>query len=317
MPPHLGILEAASPSRVAVRPFLKWAGGKRQLLPVLRSFYPSTFGRYFEPFLGSGAVFFDLFNSGLLCDRKCVLIDSNADLIGCYAAIRDDVEAVIHELQQLAARHARGGAEVFYQVRDREFNPARNVLMTAGELGRQYSPRLAAMLIYLNRTGFNGLFRLNAAGRFNVPAGRYTNPQICDADNLRRVAGALSANVILRHGSFEDVGILAHRNDFLYFDPPYAPLSKTARFTSYTSNQFSIDDQKRLHALAMQLADAKCHLVISNSTAPEIEELYERSDSKTAGLMAYRVNAKRAINSDPNGRGHVSEFVLANTRPER
>jgi DNA adenine methylase len=153
-------------------PLLKWVGGKRQLLPHLRRFYPPRFTRYIEPFFGSGAVFFDLRQAGHLDDREVVLIDSNSDLIGCYERVRDDPDAVAAALDGLADAHAREGQAHYYQVRDDRFNPLRHRLRR--EDGRiDYTPDLAAMLIYLNRTGFNGLFRVNASGEFNVPAGRY------------------------------------------------------------------------------------------------------------------------------------------------
>ena len=306
--------ESTTRPRELVRPFLKWAGGKRQLLPVLRRFYPQDFRDYWEPFLGSGAVFFDLYNQGLLEGRQAVLIDNNADLIGCYSAVRDHVETVIAELRRLAKEHRKGGADFFYDVRDREFNPARQAY-SACQNSRTYPPRLAAMLIYLNRTGFNGLFRLNASGEFNVPAGRYVNPRICDADNLRLVSCALSDGVQLQHNSFETVRSHCGAGDFLYFDPPYAPLSKTAKFTSYSAIQFGIDQQELLHSLVLRLVKQGCHVVVSNSTAPEIEKLYESRASQAAGLIAHRAPAKRAINSNPSLRGHVSEFVLSNVRP--
>jgi DNA adenine methylase len=309
--PGSAAVGVASMSKLPVRPFLKWAGGKRQLLPVLRRFYPHEFGKYLEPFVGSGAVFFDLYNQGLLATRQSVLVDSNPDLIGCYSAVRDNVEAVIRELRRLANEHARGGAEFFYEVRDREFNPARRAWSAEG--GTHYPFHLAAMLIYLNRTGFNGLFRLNGAGEFNVPAGRYSNPQICDSDNLRRVAEALGRGVRLLHDSFEQIGGLAEAGDFLYFDPPYAPVSRTARFTSYTASQFGSREQQQLFELTVALAHRKCHVVISNSTAGEIQQLYDSPVSRRAGLRVHRVQAKRAINSNAALRGPVSEFILANT----
>lgn len=313
MIPESSLAESASRPQELVRPFLKWAGGKRQLLPVLRRFYPREFGRYCEPFLGSGAVFFDLYNRGHLEGRKAILIDNSADLVGCYSAVRDHVDAVIEELQRLAREHRKGGEQFFYGVRDREFNPARQRYL-ANNSRQPYPARLAAMLIYLNRTGFNGLFRLNASGEFNVPAGRYSNPQICDADNLRLVSCALSNGVQLLHGKFEIIRSHARSGDFLYFDPPYAPVSKTARFTSYTADQFGAEQQERLYSLVVGLAQQGCHVVVSNSTAPEIEKLYESVRSQEAGLIAHRVAAKRAINSNPVLRGHVTEFVLTNLR---
>ncbi|MEQ1731839.1 MAG: Dam family site-specific DNA-(adenine-N6)-methyltransferase, partial [Vicinamibacterales bacterium] len=162
------------------RPLLKWAGGKRQLLPRLQPHYPDTFTRYIEPFFGSGAVFFDLHASGKLDGRTAWLVDANPDLIGCYSMLRDHTDEVIAELAGLAREHAVKGAALYYQVRDERFNVVRRT-------GAAYTPTLAAMLIYLNRTGFNGLFRLNSRGDFNVPVGRYENPGICDAEHLRAV----------------------------------------------------------------------------------------------------------------------------------
>ncbi len=173
------------------------------------------------------------------------------------------------------------------------------------------------MLIFLNRTGFNGLFRLNSQGHFNVPEGRYTNPQICDAVNLRRVSDALNhVNVRLIHGQFDQVETLAHAGDFLYFDPPYAPVSKTASFTSYTAEQFGSFEQKRLHKLVIKLSKRRCHVVVSNSTAFEIQGLYESHQTGLARLRANKVKARRAINSNASARGNVDEYILANTLPD-
>ena len=295
---------------------LKWAGGKRQLLPVLRRYYPIEFGRYLEPFFGSGAVFFDLEASGALAGHPTVLIDSNADLIGCYETVRDDPGAVAAALDELAAAHARRGSAHYYEVRDRRFNPSR-------EAGRRsdgsiaYTPALAAMLIYLNRTGFNGLFRVNASGNFNVPAGRYERPRIADRDRLLKVASALDrGRVQLRLDSFERVEGLAEPGDFLYIDPPYAPVSRTANFTGYTSPQFGVEDQVRLQRLAIALARRGCHVLLSNSTAREIAALYDgNTEAGDAGLRAVKVAARRAINRDAGGRGPVEEFVITNVEP--
>jgi DNA adenine methylase len=178
----------------------------------------------------------------------------------------------------------------------------------------EYTPELTAMLIFLNRTGFNGLFRLNSQGLFNVPEGRYANPQICDADNLRRVSEALNeANVTLIHGQFDQVDRLAAPNDFLYFDPPYAPVSRTANFTSYTAEHFGMFEQNRLHKLVMKLSRKGCHVVVSNSTAVEIQHLYESDTTRTSRLRPIRVRARRAINSKADARGCVEEYILSNT----
>ena len=304
---------------IIVRPLLKWAGGKRQLLPMLRRFYPPAFRRYCEPFLGSGAVFFDLHNSGRLIDRQALLLDSNADLIGCYSAVRDRTDAVIAALRKLAAGHARHGAAHYYAVRDREFNPARRRL-SAPEHGplERYPAELAAMLIYLNRTGYNGLFRLNARGDFNVPAGRYAHPAIASADQLRRVAAALaSPGVTLRCASFDALPPSADAGDFFYFDPPYAPTSSTSRFTAYTAGGFGPTEQFRLQQVIIALAARGSRILLSNSTAPEIARLYDGSDDAVrVGLKALQVPARRAINSHAGRRGPVSEYVITNIAPQ-
>ena len=305
------------------RPFLKWAGGKRQLLPELRRFYPRAFGTYFEPFLGSGAVFFDLYASGLLEDRPAILTDTNPDVVGCYLAVRNDVDQVIGHLDALAAGHARAGADHYYEVRESRFNPWRQRLF-AGPRGDEglppYPAELAAMLIYLNRTGYNGLFRLNRRGAFNVPAGRYTNPKICDAETLRAVAAALrQPGVTVQHASFDRVGGVAQPDDFLYFDPPYAPLSATARFTSYTADGFDDAAQVRLQQVMVDLARRGCRVLLSNSTAPVIHRLYGRRnpEARAAGLRAVKVPARRAINSRATHRGEIQEYLITNlpTRP--
>ena len=301
------------PSAMPVRPLLKWAGGKRQLLPQLRRFYPEHFDRYIEPFFGSGAVFFDLWSAGRLRERGAVLVDSNPDLIGCYETVRDRPDEVAAALGELAAAHALDGSAHYYRVRDRQFNPLRQRLRRAdGRL--PYTPELAAMFVYLNRTGFNGLFRVNASGAYNVPAGRYDRPAICDRARLFGVAAALaSPRVSLRWGSFESVLSLAGAGDFLYVDPPYAPVSATANFTSYTASKFLAADQARLQHAMIELAGRGCHVLVSNSTAHEIALLYDTSlDARAAGLRAHRVPARRAINSHAARRGAVSEYIITN-----
>src|SRR3954469_17232867 len=273
-----------------IRPLLKWAGGKRQLLPQLRRFYPRTFGRYVEPFFGSGAVFFDLHGAGRLHDRAAVLIDSNADLVGCYEAVRDAPDAVACALEQLADEHARGGRTIYYVVRDQRFNPLRARLRRAdGYIA--YPPELAAMLIYLNRTGYNGLFRLNSRGGFNVPAGRYEKVTICDAPNLQRLSNALRRpGVILDVRSFEDALDDGRAGDFFYLDPPYAPVSRTAHFTSYTAARFGPEEQDKLQQAVVKVATLGASVLLSNSVAPEIWRLYaNNTDARTAGLKTTEV----------------------------
>jgi DNA adenine methylase len=299
-------VESSVATRNAGRPLLKWAGGKRQLLPALRPYYPRHYRRYIEPFLGSGAVFFDLYGSGALAGRRAWLLDDNADLIGCYRMLADRTDEVLAALAGLAAGHHAGGADFYYQVRDQQFNPARAA-------GTAYTPDLAAMLIYLNRTGFNGLFRLNRRGAFNVPAGRYANPRICDEHHLRVVADALrSPAITVEHGSFDRALAEAGRGDFVYCDPPYAPLSRTACFANYTANGFTPDDQLRLQRGLIAAAGRGATVVLSNSSAPEIERLYSAPEAVHAGLRIERVAARRAINSRADARGPIDELVIAN-----
>ena len=312
---------AASRSGPAAEPFLKWAGGKRQLLPALRRHYPDAFVTYFEPFLGSGAVFFDLLRHGTLEGRPSVLSDTSVDVIGCCRALRDRPEAVIAHLRELEDGHARGGVAHYYDVRDRRFNPLRAALDPRGGgagMVEAYTPALAAMLIYLNRTGFNGLFRLNSRGEFNVPAGRYLNPSICDDANLRRVASALAHRADLRADSFESALERAGPGDFVYLDPPYAPLSATARFTSYTAGGFGDAEHVRLQQVVVALARRGCAVLLSNSTAPLVRSLYDRNaEARAAGLRAHLVPARRAINCLPGARGQVFEYLITNVAARR
>jgi len=295
-----------------VRPLLKWAGGKRQLLPQLRRFYPEAFGRYIEPFFGSGAVFFDLCASGRLRGHAAILTDANPDLIGCYEAVRDAPAAVADTLDMLAESHARDERTHYYAVRDERFNPLRDERRTA-DGGIAYTPELAAMFIYLNRTGFNGLFRVNGRGAFNVPLGRYDRPHICDRGKLSRVSEALGApGVQLARRSFEAAVEIAADGDFLYFDPPYAPVSHSSNFTSYTATGFSADDQRQLHQLVIAAALRGCHVLLSNSTAADVVALYDTKAARDARLRAHVVPARRAVNSNAARRGPINELLVTN-----
>jgi DNA adenine methylase len=297
-----------------VRPVLKWAGGKRQLLPALRPYYPASFDRYFEPFVGSGAVFLDLHNRGRLDGSQVRLSDINADVIGCYRVIRDEVDTLIDELNQLEEGYKSRGRDHFYEVRDERFNPRRRVIHAMARPEEQYTPDLAAMLIYLNRTGYNGLFRVNRRGLFNVPAGRHLSVRICDADNLRRLSAALAGpDTSLAVGSFDDALEGASPGDFVYLDPPYAPVSRTAHFTSYTSGQFGAGDQALLQQAVIRLARRGVHVLLSNSIAPDISALYaDNPQARRAGLRARTVEARRSINSRATARGAILEYVITN-----
>ena len=298
----------------AVRPILKGAGGKRQLLPELRPFYPRHFARYVEPFVGSGAVFLDLHNAGLLDGRRVALSDINADVIGCYQTVREFPSEVVAALRRLEAGYRAGGAAHFYEVRDRSFNPKRRKIHASADPAGAYTPALAAMLIYLNRTGFNGLFRVNARGEFNVPAGRYATPRICDEETLHAWSVALRRpGVSVSVSPFDAALADAGRDDFVYLDPPYAPLTGTARFTSYTAGGFTEVHQETLQRAVISLARRGAAVLLSNSTAPSIRELYaSHRGARSAGLRTTTVAARRAINSRASSRGPVREYLITN-----
>jgi DNA adenine methylase len=301
-------------AEAAVRPILKWAGGKRQLLPMLRRHYPPTLERYLEPFLGSGAVYLDCHNQGLLDACEVHLSDINADVIGCYRMVRDSVEAVIESLDSLEAGHRVEGPRHFYAVRDGQFNALRRDVHASADPAKAYTPSLAAMLIYLNRTGYNGLFRLNSRGGFNVPVGRYTRVTICDAPNLRRLSAALRRpGLTVEVRRFEDALGDGRPGDFVYLDPPYAPISRTAQFTSYTACGFGPEEQARLQQAVVRLARLGASILLSNSTAPAIRRLYAtNAEARAAGLKARTVEARRAINSRASRRGPVREYLITN-----
>ena len=274
-------------------PFVKWAGGKARLLPQLTPYFPERFGRYIEPFVGGGAVFFYLCSHGRLADGGSVLIDSLEELINCYRTVQDCVEELIVELQRHELR--KGDKEYYYAVRAWDRTP--------GYAQRDEIER-AARFIFLNRTCYNGLYRVNKSGRFNVPFGRHRNPTICPADNLRAVSHALQG-VALLAGDFTHCLETAAAGDFIYLDPPYDPLSDTANFTSYTSDDFGEGDQRRLAELFRELDRRGCQVLLSNSSTDFIREIYE-------GYEQAEVQAIRAINSKGSARGPIPELLVMN-----
>jgi DNA adenine methylase len=273
-------------------PFLKWAGGKARLVPTIAAGLETLpVARYIEPFLGGGAMFFGLGARGLAV--PAILADANPDLIATFRAVRDDVEGVIAALRPLAdaylAADRPGRRELYYRVRACEpADPASR----------------AARLIFLNRTCYNGLYRVNRQGRFNVPHGRYVRPLICDEANLRACAARL-ADAELSCTDFEQVCALAGPGDFVYLDPPYHPLSATANFTAYTDRAFGWHDQVRLAAAVRGLAARGAWFALSNSAHPAIAALYE-------GLRPLTVPMSRAINSRPDRREPIDEYLFAN-----
>jgi DNA adenine methylase len=270
--------------RSSCRPFLKWAGGKTQLLPHLIHRIPNSFNRYIEPFIGGGALFF------ALQPKVALIADCNQELINCYQVVRTDVEALIEELKVY-----RYDKEMYYAVRELDRRP------DFGELSRV---KRAARLIYLNKTCFNGLYRVNSKGYFNVPFGTYTDPTIVDAENLRACSKVLQRTVI-QSGNFEQVLEMAEAGDFVYFDPPYAPSSGTADFTSYSKEGFDDAAQEMLLLVCLQLNQRGVKWMVSNSNTTLIQELYR-------GFKVEPVGASRAINSKASKRGSVIELLIRN-----
>jgi DNA adenine methylase len=264
----------------AARPFLKWAGGKRQLLGELERYLPARFGTYHEPFIGGGALYFHL------QPARAVLSDNNERLVRAYRGVRDGVERVIRLLGQYP--HDK---DFFLSFREHDID-------------RDSDAEVAAWLVYLNKTGFNGLYRVNSQNRFNVPFGRYTNPNICDEENLRACSLALQEADLPFAEDFASVLHRARRGDLVYFDPPYLPLSVTSSFTSYTSEGFGLADHVRLRDVALDLKKRGVHVIVSNSSAPAVVELYEK------GFAIERVAANRAVNSKADGRGAVTELII-------
>jgi DNA adenine methylase len=265
---------------VLPRPFLKWAGGKRQLLPDILRHVPSGYDRLVEPFVGGGAVFF------ALAPGRSILNDANSRLVRTYRAIRDDVDALVDLLRTYP--HEKG---FFLELRGHDIDAATDV-------------EVAAWMIYLNRSAFNGLYRVNSRGVFNVPFGRYANPTICDEENLRACSAALR-NADVRCGDFEAVIDEAGSRDFVYCDPPYVPVSRTADFTSYTEGRFGDDDQVRLRDAALRAKARGALVLLSNSGTARVRDLYRKD------FRVEEVSAIRAINSRADRRGAVVEILAS------
>ncbi len=275
-----------SSQRSRATPFLKWAGGKQRLLTQFEPFFPETIDTYLEPFLGGGAVFFYIYQH--FQPSRVILSDLNEELINCYEVVRDDVHPLIERLQHHKENHSR---EYYYRVRG----------MQVADL----SPlERAARLIFLNKTCFNGLYRVNSKGKFNVPFGKYKNPPICDQDNLIAVSEILQ-NVEIHLRDFGDCVQDAGERCFVYLDPPYHPLSVTANFTSYTRHPFAIEEQQRLARVFADLTAQGAYVMESNSDCAEIRSLYQDYRLET-------VQASRAINSRGDRRGPISELLILN-----
>ena len=273
------------------KPFVKWAGGKRQLIPILSENLPQTIGTYFEPFLGGGALLFHI-----LSERDgqiCRISDLNSDLVLTYITIRDKPDELIYSLKNHAKSYQKDSKSYYYSIR--ESNPRSAIEKTS-------------RLLFLNRTCFNGLYRVNSKGKFNVPLGRYTNPNIVNEENIRSVSQVLqSRKVSIKCLDFESVLDNAKKDDLVYFDPPYQPVSNTANFTSYTHKSFTYDDLKRLAKLCLKLDSKGCKVMLSNSNSQEVAEMFPEKQWR---LKKIKVN--RSINSNSKKRTGHFELLIKN-----
>ena len=269
-------------------PFLKWVGGKGQLLQTLHARFDEAgaTGRYHEPFIGGGAFFFSLYRKGLLGRKQAMLSDNNARLVEAYQCIQENVDGVIRHLKKHKAKH-----EHDYYYATRAEVPTTAIARTA-------------RLIYLNKTCFNGLYRENSKGEFNVPMGRYKNPRICDEENLYEVSTALQRHKI-QHQHFAVVRETAAPGDFVYFDPPYWPVSDTASFTAYHQDGCGENGQRLLANVVEDLTAKGVYILLSNSMTPLIQELYK-------GYTIEDVQATRMVNSNAKKRGKISEALVNN-----
>ncbi len=262
-----------------IPPFIKWVGGKRGLVEQLLPHLPKQFGRFHEPFAGGAALFFTL------RPKRASLSDENERLVRSYVGLRDDTDEVIRLLKTYP--------------HDRAFFEAQR----ARDIDAESDAEVAAWFIYLNKTGFNGLYRVNSKNRFNVPFGRYAKPNICDVPTLRACAAALSG-VRIERCDFERAARRAKTGDLVYFDPPYVPLSATSSFTSYTSGRFDLDAPARLRDTALALAERGVHVLLSNSSSDVVRDLY------ASRFDLVSVNARRAINSKGDGRRAIPELLI-------
>ncbi len=269
--------------------FVKWAGGKHQLLDQFEPLYPKKFNRYFEPFVGSGAVAFFILQK--FKPKEILLSDINQELINAYNIIKTDVERLTVELKQHKEYHSADAKGYYYEIR---------------KVNSKDLPELeqAARFIYLNKTCFNGLYRVNSSGKFNVPIGSYKNPDITQEDKLMKISKLLK-NVKTKVMSFEKVLNHAKKDDFIYFDPPYHPLKNKKSFTTYAKNKFLEEEQKKLAEVFKKLDKRGCFVMLSNSDTEFIKELYK-------DYNIHFVKARRAINSKANGRGRINEVVVTN-----
>ena len=292
-----------------VKPFVKWAGGKGSLISQLTNFYPfelenGTIKKYVEPFVGGGAVLIDILQKYNV--KEAYAFDINKDLINCYNVIKQDVESLIEKLnrkeKEFLSIELEDRQEYFYKIRS-EYN--------SYKIEDKIDAKRASEFIFLNRTCFNGLYRVNKNGDFNVPCGKYKNPTICDANNLRNLSKLLQ-NVVFEYGDYKKSIKHIDTNTFVYFDPPYRPLSTTSGFTSYTKEDFNDENQKELADFYKQLDLKNAKLMLSNSNPKNTNKEDNFFEEIYKGFNINEVLAKRMINSKAQGRGEISELLITN-----
>lgn len=293
-----------------LRPFIKWAGGKAQLLPVIRTSYPAGLGikikKYAEPFVGGGAVLFDILSN---YDLEAVYIsDTNFKLINTYITIRDAVEPLIELLSRYESEFIpleKTERNKYYYAKRENFN---EIVINNSKTTQLES---AALFIFLNKTCFNGLYRVNSKGLFNVPMGDYKNPAICNTDNLLNVSAVLE-NVEIICGDYRKSSDFIDKNTFVYIDPPYRPLNSTSAFTSYTKNGFNDKDQIELSEYVNQLTERGAKVILSNSDPKNEDSEDEFFDELYSPFKIERITASRMINSNSKGRGKINELLISN-----
>ena len=292
-----------------VKPIIKWAGGKSQLIQRISESYPlgigETIDRYAEPFIGGAAVLLDIRRTFDIDD--VYISDVNRELVNLYKTVRDEPEDLIELLTSYQKEHISrdmdGRKKYFYNQRSL-FNDIKS--------GSQEDVvTCAALFIYLNKTCFNGLYRVNSKGEFNVPSGVYKNPMICDADNLRCVSDLLQG-VRIECADYRESSSFIDENTFVYFDPPYRPLTQTSSFTSYTEGQFDDDNQRELAQYVRELTKRGARVMVSNSDPHNADPNDDFFDELYEGMEIHRVEASRMINSNANGRGKISELLITN-----
>lgn len=293
----------------SARPFVKWAGGKGQLLEFLKSHLPDGIGskinKYAEPFVGGGALLFALLSEYTF--EEVYICDNNKELINTYFVIKDNCSELIQQLSDMQNRYAECANEeekqTYYYVQRDRYNTL--------NLSKDTSIEKAALFIFINKTCFNGLYRVNKKGCYNVPFGKHANPTICDTDNLLKISSMLQ-NVIIRSCDYHDVLNFADENTLIYFDPPYRPLNSTSGFTSYTEDQFTDQNQIELSETYKKLSDMGAKLMLSNSDPHNVDENDDFFDDLYAGFTVLRVEASRVINSKASSRGKIKELLIKN-----